>query len=119
MTIDTKVYEKERSLKEMNEELSPYKEFLNRHVPALEDLTSLYQKVDGKTKKQILICIFSEKVHFENGKAAAPTYTPPIDILINARGVLEGSKNKKEVISDLLCTLAPPIVRSCRQNFVL
>jgi site-specific DNA recombinase len=107
MTIDTKVFEKERSLKEMNEELSPYKEYLNRHVPALEDLTSLYQKVDGKTKKQILSCIFSEKVHFENGKAAAPKYTQPIDVLINTRGVLEGSKNKKEVISDLLCTLAP------------
>ena len=108
MNLDTKVFEKERSLKEMNEELSPYKEYLNRHVPALEDLTSLYQKVDGKTKKQILSCIFSEKVHFENGKAAAPKYTPPIEVLINARGVLEGSKNKKETISSLLCTLAPP-----------
>ena len=54
-------------------------------------------------------CIFSEKVHFENGKAATPKYTPPIEVLINARGVLESSKNKKEVISDLLCTLAPPL----------
>ena len=74
---------------------------------AAEDLTSLYQKVDGKTKKQILSCIFSEKVHFENGKAATPKYTPPIEVLINARGVLEGSKNKQEVYKDLLCTLAP------------
>jgi hypothetical protein len=60
------------------------------------------------TKKQILSCIFSEKVHFENGKAATPKYTPPIVVLINARGVLEGSKNNKEVYKDLLCTLAPP-----------
>jgi site-specific DNA recombinase len=108
MSLDTKVFEKERTLKDMNEEHSPYKEYLNKHVPALEDLTSLYQKVDGKTKKQILSCIFSEKVHFENGKAATPKYTPPIEVLINARGVLEGSKNKKEVYKDLLCTLAPP-----------
>jgi DNA invertase Pin-like site-specific DNA recombinase len=107
MNIDTKVFENERKLKDMNEEHSPYKEYLNKHVPALEDLTSLYQKVDGRTKKQILSCIFSEKVHFENGKAAAPKYTPPIEVLINARGVLEGSKNKKEVLKDLLCTLAP------------
>jgi len=107
MGLDTKVFEKERSLKEMNEEHSPYKEYLNKHVPALEDLTSLYQKVNGKTKKQILSCIFSEKVHFENGKAATPKYTPPIEVLINARGVLEGSENKKEVYKDLLCTLAP------------
>ena len=30
MNIDTKVFEKERSIKEMNEEFSPYKEYLNR-----------------------------------------------------------------------------------------
>jgi hypothetical protein len=53
-------------------------------------------------------CIFSEKVHFEKGKAAAPKYTPPIAVLMSARGVLEGSKNKKEVLKDLLCTVAPP-----------
>jgi DNA invertase Pin-like site-specific DNA recombinase len=107
MNIDTKVFDNERKLKDMNKEHSPYKEYLNKHVPALEDLTSLYQKVDGRTKKQILSCIFSEKVHFENGKAAAPKYTPPIEVLINARGVLESSKNKKEVLKDLLCTVAP------------
>jgi len=57
----------------------------------------------------LLDYIFIEKVHFENGKAATPKYTPPIEVLINARGVLEGSKNKKEVYKDLLCTLAPLI----------
>jgi hypothetical protein len=56
-----------------------------------------------------LSCIFSEKVHFENGKAAAPKYTPPIEVLINARGVLKSSKNKKEVISDLFSQVAPLI----------
>lgn len=91
---------------------------LKRHVPALEDLTSLYQKVDGKTKKQILSCIFSEKVHFENGKAAAPKYTPPIEVLINARGVLEGSKNKNKVYKDLLCTLAPLVDERCSTNSI-
>ena len=79
-------------------------------------MTSLYQKVDGKTKKQILSCIFSEKVHFENGKAATPKYTPPIEVLINARGVLEGSKNNKEVYKDLLCTLAPLTDERCSYN---
>ena len=113
------LFEKERSLKEMNEEFSPIKEYLNKHVPALEDLTTLYQKVDGKTKKQILSCIFSEKVHFENGKSAAPKYTPPIEVLINARGVLESSKNKKEVISDLLCTLAPFFLERCNYNAMI
>jgi len=60
------------------------------------------------------ICIFSEKVHFENGKAAAPKYTPPIEVLINARGVLEGSKNKQEVYKNLLCTLAPLFNERCK-----
>jgi hypothetical protein len=92
---------------------------INKHVPALEDLTSLYKKVDGRTKKQILSCIFSEKVHFENGKAAAPKYTPPIEVLINARRVLEGSKNKKEVINDLLCTVAPLFNERCSYNAMI
>ncbi|MGO4817070.1 recombinase family protein [Flavobacterium sp. W22_SRS_FP1] len=109
MGLDTKVFEKERTLKDLNEEYSPYKEYLNRHVPALEDLTSLYNKVDGRTKKQILSCIFSEKVHFENGKAATPKFTTPIEILINASKVLEKNKKGKEVISDLLFTLAPSL----------
>jgi hypothetical protein len=46
-------------------------------------------------------------LNFENGKAATPKYTPPIEVLINARGVLEGYKNKQETYKDLLCTLAP------------
>ena len=36
LNLDTKVFEKERSLKEMNEELSPYKEYLNRHYYSLK-----------------------------------------------------------------------------------
>jgi site-specific DNA recombinase len=39
MNIDTKMFENERKSKDMNEEYSPYKEYLNKHVPALEDLT--------------------------------------------------------------------------------
>lgn len=62
-----------------------------------EDLVSFYQKSNGKSKKMILSCIFSKKLYFENGKAAAPTFTPPIEILINASKVLEKSKNKQEV----------------------
>jgi hypothetical protein len=44
-----------------------------------------------------LSCIFSEKVHFENGKAATPKYTIPIEILINASKVLESIKTKKDL----------------------
>jgi hypothetical protein len=66
-----------------------------------------------------LSCIFSEKVHFENGKAAAPKYTPPIEVLINARGVLKSSKNKKEVIYDLLSCVAPLTDERCNYNSMI
>jgi hypothetical protein len=58
-------------------------------------------------------------LNFENGKAATPKYTPPIEVLINARGVLEGSKNNKEVYKDLLCTLAPLIDERCSYNSII
>jgi len=76
-------------------------------------------ELDGRNKKQILSCIFSEKVHFENGKAAAPKYTPPIEVLINTRGVLKSSKNKKEVISDLLSCVAPLFDERCNYNSMI
>ena len=108
-SIDVKLFENERNFKDLSEVLTPYNEYLTNHIPMFEDLVSFYQKSNGKIKKKILSCIFSKKLYFENGKAAAPSFTQPIEILINASKVLENSKNKKEVISDLLFTLAPPL----------
>lgn len=68
---------------------------MSKHISMFEDLLSLYKKVDGKTKKKILSCIFAKKLYFENGKAAAPSFTPPIEILINASKVLKSTKTKK------------------------
>ena len=116
ISIDEKLFESERSFKELNEVSTPYYEYLKNHVPMFEDLVSFYKKVDGKTKKKILSCIFSKKLFFEDGKAAAPSFTPPIEILINASKVLEKKKKEKEVVSDLLFTLAPLFDRSCSQN---
>ena len=107
-SIDLKLFENERNFRDLLEVLTPYNEYLNHHVPMFEDLVSFYQKVDGKTKRKILSCIFSKKVHFENGKAAAPSFTPPIEVLMNASKVLGSNKIEKEVISDLLSTCAPP-----------
>jgi hypothetical protein len=46
-------------------------------------------------------------LNYENGKAATPKYTPPIEVLINASKVLRSGKKEKEVKFDLLPTLAP------------
>jgi hypothetical protein len=43
----------------------------------------------------ILSSKFSKKRYFENGKAAAPSFTPLIGILINASKVLKSTKTKK------------------------
>jgi DNA invertase Pin-like site-specific DNA recombinase len=119
ISIDEKLFESERSFKELNEVSTPYYEYLKNHVPMFEDLVSFYKKVDGKTKKKILSCIFSKKLFFEDGKAAAPSFTPPIEILINASKVLEKKKKEKEVVSDLLFTLAPLFDRSCNYNAMI
>jgi competence transcription factor ComK len=49
-----------------------------------------------------------------NGKAATPSFTPSIEVLMNASKILESNKIEKEVISDLLSTCAPLVDRSCK-----
>jgi site-specific DNA recombinase len=44
---------------------SPYKTYISKTVPMLENLTGYYKAADGQTKKKILGCIFSEKLVFE------------------------------------------------------
>ena len=107
MEAETKLYELNRSLSDLNEEMTPYKTYLQKEIPMLEDLVDFYRKSNGNTKKKILGCIFSEKLHFEDGKAAATSFTKPIEILLNISKVLQGSKKEKEVKNDLLYTCAP------------
>ena len=47
-------------LKNLKQTTSPFKTFINKKVPMLEDIMEYYRKADGKTKKKILGCIFSE-----------------------------------------------------------
>lgn len=93
----------------------------NKTIPNLyfrvkENLLSFYRKSDGKSKKKILSCIFSEKVVLEKGRVATTLFSVPVQILINASKVLEGSKNKKEVENDLLSIMAPLNDESCNYN---
>ena len=105
--IDADIYLLKRKLTDLNEEMTPYKDYINNQVPMLENLVEFYQKSDGKTKNKILSCIFSEKIYFEENKDAAISLHEPIRVLMNASKVLSSDKKEKEVKIDLLPTLAP------------
>ena len=85
-------------------------------IPLMENLLLFYRKSDGKTKKKILSCIFSEKVILEKGRVATTPFSIPIQVLINTSKVLEGSENKKEVENDLLSIMAPLNDERCSFN---
>ena len=77
----------ELKLKNLIQTTSPFKTFINKEVPMLENLVEYYQNSDGKTKKKILGCIFSEKLVLEKGKLATYEFTKPIEVLLNASKV--------------------------------
>ncbi len=95
-------------LNDLTEQTSPYKTYISKTIPMLENLVSYYRKADGKTKKKIIGCIFSEKLILEKEKVATTPFTIPIQVLFNTSKVLKRSKNTKEVENDLLSCMAPP-----------
>jgi site-specific DNA recombinase len=107
--IDSDLFRLEKHLSSLNEETSPFKDYITKHVPLMENLLEFYRGCDGKTKKRILSCIFSEKIYFQENGDAAISYHQPIVVLMNTSKVLERSENKKEVISDLLFNMAPRV----------
>jgi len=44
---------------------TPYKTYITKTVPMLENLTGYFKAADGQIKRKILGCIFSEKLVFE------------------------------------------------------
>jgi len=44
---------------------SPYKTYISKTVPMLENMTGYNIQADGKTKRKILGCIFSERLVLE------------------------------------------------------
>jgi len=53
---------------------SPYKTYISKTVPMLENLTGYYKAADGQTKKKIPGCIFTEKLVFEKGRVATTPF---------------------------------------------
>jgi DNA invertase Pin-like site-specific DNA recombinase len=115
--LHTRLFNEKNKLQELQEVLSPFREYLDKQVPMLEDLVGFYKSVDGRTKNKILGCIFSEKLYLEEKKVATPKFTTPIELLLNASKVLQNCKNKKEVNNDLFLQLAPPTDKISNHNY--
>jgi site-specific DNA recombinase len=107
--INTRLFNERNNLQELQEVLSPFREYLDKQVPMLQDLVGFYKSVGGRTKNKILSCIFSEMLHLEEKKVATPKFTTPIQLLLNASKVLQNCKNKKEVVNDLFFNVAPSL----------
>jgi site-specific DNA recombinase len=88
-------------LMELQQETSPFKIYIQKEIPMLENLLKFYRKSDGATKKKILNTIFTEKLIVINGKVTAPTFTEPIKLMLKISKSMVNSKEKNEVIRDL------------------
>jgi ABC-type phosphate transport system auxiliary subunit len=82
-------------LTDLQQEVSPFKIYIQKEVPMLENLLEYYRKADGVTKKKILNTIFAEKLIVINGRVATPVFTVPIQLIFRISEVLGSSEKKK------------------------
>ncbi len=87
-------------LTDLQQQKSPFKVFIQKKVPMLENLLEYYRKSDGATKKKILNTIFAEKLIVINGKVIEPIYTEPIKLILRISKFITNSKGEKEVDID-------------------
>ena len=106
--IESDLSHKQVKLDRLKSTKSPFKEYLNKTLPMIENLSVYWDKADGKTKQKILGCIFTEKFENFDFKSCNNIFTPEIESIMLASKVLQKSKNKKEVKNDLLSNMAPP-----------
>ena len=86
---------------EVQQAIPPFKVYLQKEVPMLENLLEYYRKSDGVTKKKILNNIFAEKLTVINGKVIEPVFTEPIKLMIRLSKSIANSKGKTDVDIDL------------------
>jgi hypothetical protein len=60
--VDKEIVLCKEKLTELQQEISPFKVYIQKEVPLLGNLLEYYRKSDGATKKKILGCIFAEKL---------------------------------------------------------
>jgi len=111
--IESDLSHKQVKLERLKSTKSPFKVYLNKTLPMIENLSFYWDKADGKTKQKILGCIFTEKFENFNFESCNHIFTPEIKSIMLVSKVLKSNKNKKEVKNDLLSKMAPPIIKSC------
>ena len=107
-TLDKELVRMNSRLDDLKQQMTPFRTYINKTVPMLENIADYYRNASGVAKKKILACIFDEKIVLENGKVASTPFSVPVQVLINANKVFGRSEKKKEVENDLLFALAPP-----------
>ena len=68
-------------LNNLNLGMTPYKNYITKEIPMLENLVTYYNKVDGRTKRKILGCNFLEKLVLENGRVATKPHSQGVLLL--------------------------------------
>jgi DNA invertase Pin-like site-specific DNA recombinase len=95
--LDKEIVLVKDKLTELQQEVSPFKVYIQKEIPMLENLLEYYRKSDGITKMKILGNIFAEKLVLEKGKVSDPVFTEPIQLILRISEVLRRSEEKKEV----------------------
>jgi predicted nucleic acid-binding Zn-ribbon protein len=63
--VDKDIVLIKEKLTDLQQQTSPFKVYIQKEIPMLENLLEYYRKSDGATKKKILGCIFAEKLVLE------------------------------------------------------
>ncbi len=88
---------------DLQQQTSPFKNYIQKEVPMLENLLEYYRKSDGATKKKILMTIFAKKLIVVKGKVIEPSFTEPVQLTFKISKSIGNSKEKK--VPDIDITL--------------
>ena len=102
--IESELNDKQIKLERLKSTKSPFKLYLNKTLPMIENLSVYWDKSDGKTKQKILGCIFTEKFENFDFESCNNIFTPEIESIMLASKVLKSGKKRKEVKNDLFST---------------
>lgn len=105
--IESELIDLQDKLKMLKSKKSPFKEYLNKTIPMIENLSVYWDTADGKTKQRILGCIFKEKFGNFDFESCNQIFTPEIESIMLASKVFKKTKKKQEIKNDLLSEMAP------------